>query len=78
VLDPPFRDVVQGAVELAVTAVVDAVPVDGFAAGRGDRGDAGEGGERGVVAAASGVAEADQDLGGADRSDAALGEHAGS
>ena len=39
VQDPPFRDVVQRTVQLPVTAVVDAVPVDGFPAGRRDRGD---------------------------------------
>jgi len=67
-------DGVDGAVEGAVAAAVEAVAHGVSAAGR-YRAGAGEGGERGVVAAAAGVGERHDGLGGGDGSDAgALGE----
>jgi hypothetical protein len=60
---------VDCAVECAVAALVEPVPHGAPAAGR-QRAGAGQRGECGLVAAPSGVGEAHDGLGGADRSDA--------
>ena len=60
----------QRPVQGAVSAAVESVPHGAAAAGR-QRAGAGQGGERGVVAAAAGVGERHDGLGGADRADAA-------
>lgn len=64
-------DGVDGAVEGPVAATVEPMS-DGAAAAGWQRVGAGEGGEGGVVSASAGMGEADDGLGGADRSDAAL------
>src|SRR6476661_5325811 len=70
-------DGVQGAVERAVAAAVEPVAYGAPAAGLEGAGP-GQGGERGVVAAAAGVGEADNRLGGANRADAmAVGQPGG-
>jgi hypothetical protein len=61
---------VQGAVEVAVAAAVEAVP-DPLAAAGFQRGGAGEGG---FVAGPAAVRPADERLSGGDRADARLGE----
>src|SRR4051812_42773913 len=71
---PDHGDGVDGAVERAVAAAVEPVAHGAAAAGL-QRAGAGQRGERGVVAASTGVGEADDGLGGGDRADAAaLGE----
>ena len=66
-------DRVQGAVELAVAAAVEAV-ADGLAGGGGDRRGPAEHRERGVAAQAAGVRPGAEQLRGADRPDADLVE----
>jgi hypothetical protein len=70
-------DDVGGAVECPVAASVEPVASD-LAAGGLDRPGAGEPGEGGVVAAASGVEERHDGLGGADRADAGAAGQPGS
>ena len=62
-------DAVQGAVELAVAAAAESVPLS-LAAGGGDGCDAGEAGEAGLGAEPAWVRPGDDQLGGDDRSDA--------
>jgi len=73
VAHPAGGDGVQGSVELPIAVSVEAVKGNA-AGGRIERGDAAEGGERGFVAAATGVRERDEKLGGAERADAGLVE----
>ena len=65
------HDRVQGAVELAVAAAVEAV-ADGLAGAAGDRGCAGEARERGFGAESAGMRPGDEELGGGDRADAVV------
>jgi hypothetical protein len=68
---------VDGAVQRPVPTAVEPV-TDGLAAAGRDGAGAAEGGERGLAAAAAGVGEAHDGLGGADRPDAvAAGETGG-
>ena len=70
---PPGQgDVVQGTVELTVTAAVEAVTHRAAAAGR-DRAGAGQGSEGRVVAAPARMRPGDDDLGGTHRTDPDLG-----
>jgi hypothetical protein len=76
VLAAAEQDGVEGAVELAVAAAVESV-ADGLAGAGRDRGGAGEASEGGLVADPAGVRPGDDQLGGADRADAGLGEQGG-
>jgi hypothetical protein len=67
---------VDGAVQCPVTAPVESV-TDGATAAGLQRAGAGQGGEGRVVPAPSGMGEADDGLGGADRSDAGMIGQAG-
>jgi hypothetical protein len=67
---------VQGAVELAVAAAVQAV-ADDLSGGGGDRGGAGERGEGGLGAEAAAMRPRAEELGSADHTDARLGEQRG-
>ena len=66
-------DLVEGAVELAVAAAVEAV-ADGLAGGGGDRGGAGEAGEGSLAGEPSVVRPGEHDLRGQERADAGLVE----
>jgi hypothetical protein len=76
VADPLQGDDVEGPVELAVAAAVEAVP-SLLAAGGIDWARAGERGEGGLASHAAGVAAGDEQLGGADGPHAALLEQIG-
>src|SRR4029078_3098349 len=66
-------DRVDGAVQLAIAATAEAVPLR-LGAARGDRGEAGEAGEAGFGAKPAVVGPGDDQLGGDDRPDSGLVE----